>query len=230
METIDYCKKLAEIQAKLKAPKTLFNAFAKYKYRSCEGILEAVKPLLDGVPLIITDKMVMIGERYYVKATASYGPLYVTAFAREDDSKKGLDSAQLTGATSSYARKYALNGLFCIDDTRDSDAINVAPEETLDKVGDKVSSPPLKVVPKAPGATPETPKMVIKEEVYENFPTPPEFITPAQLKEMEIIIADKDVDTARFLSYLGVKRLPDIRQVDVKKAFAALAAKKKKDV
>ena len=120
-------KKLVKIQSELKAAKNQRNNFGKYNYRSCEDILESVKPLLKdaGLHLIVTDEIVMVGERYYVKATATlFGdgePITSTAFAREAENKKGMDSAQVTGATSSYARKYALNGLFAIDDSKDVD-------------------------------------------------------------------------------------------------------------
>jgi hypothetical protein len=120
-------KKLVKIQSELKAAKNQRNNFGKYNYRSCEDILESVKPLLKEaeLTLIVTDKIVLIGERYYVEATATlYGdgePIVSTAFAREAENKKGMDSAQVTGATSSYARKYALNGLFAIDDSKDVD-------------------------------------------------------------------------------------------------------------
>jgi len=118
--------KLAEIQQALIAPKGQFNSFGKYKYRSCEDILEAVKPLLGDSVLLITDEIVLIGDRYYVKATAHFitgdAIRSVAAFARESLDKKGMDAAQITGAASSYARKYALNGLFCIDDTKDPDS------------------------------------------------------------------------------------------------------------
>ncbi len=123
-------QKLVEIQSSLKAPKSQTNAFGKYKYRSCEDILEAVKPLLkeQGLVLTISDDIVEVGGRVYVKATATVtdgnGHIDVTAFAREAFDKKGMDDAQITGSASSYARKYALNGLFCIDDTKDSDATN----------------------------------------------------------------------------------------------------------
>ena len=126
-------EKLSRIQAALKAPKNLRNDFGKYNYRSCEDILEAVKPLLakEGLVLTITDSVEMIGNRYYVKATATVTDgeksISTTAFARESDDKKGMDAAQITGASSSYSRKYALNGLFCIDDTKDADAMK--PEE-----------------------------------------------------------------------------------------------------
>lgn len=120
--------KLTEIQSKLVAPKGQYNAFGKYKYRSCEDILEAVKPLLGEAALMITDSIEYIGDRFYVKATVMLGDgtsqLSTTAYAREPEARKGMDVAQVTGASSSYARKYALNGLFCIDDTKDSDATN----------------------------------------------------------------------------------------------------------
>ena len=124
----DLTKKLALIQQKLKAPKSQVNTFATYKYRSCEDILEAVKPLLADLVLTISDDIVEVGGRVYVKATASLssgsGVISTTAFARESLSKKGMDDSQITGSASSYARKYALNGLFCIDDTKDADATN----------------------------------------------------------------------------------------------------------
>lgn len=123
-------EKLVNIQQNLKAPKNQFNSFGKYHYRSCEDILEAVKPLLNGAILTITDDIVLIGDRYYVKAHValidSDGESIVsaTAFAREEQDKKGMDGSQITGAASSYARKYALNGLFLIDDTKDADTQN----------------------------------------------------------------------------------------------------------
>lgn len=121
--------KLLRIQQELKAPKNQFNSFGKYNYRSCEDILEGVKPLLQetNTTLIIRDEIITVGERYYVKAIATLyecegdGQIYSTAMAREEESKKGMDGSQVTGASSSYARKYALNGLFAIDDTKDAD-------------------------------------------------------------------------------------------------------------
>lgn len=120
-------QKLIAIQTELKAPKSQFNKFGGYNYRNCEDILEAVKPLCakhDVVPLL-SDEIVMIGERYYVKGIAKItdgkDEIITTAFARESVDKKGMDESQITGSASSYARKYALNGLFCIDDTKDAD-------------------------------------------------------------------------------------------------------------
>ena len=141
-------EKLMNIQAELKAPKNQYNEFGKYHYRSCEDILEGLKPLLKKykAALTISDEIVQIGDRYYVKATATLidvenevnfldgqGVISVSAYAREDEQKKGMDASQLTGSTSSYARKYALNGLFAIDDTKDSDATNKHGKEQSDK-------------------------------------------------------------------------------------------------
>lgn len=124
-------KELIKIQSELKAPKGQYNNFGKYKYRSCEDILESVKPLLQKYEctLLLSDDLQMIGDRYYIKATATLLnkdglQVATTAYAREEEHKKGMDGSQITGASSSYARKYALNGLFCIDDTKDSDTTN----------------------------------------------------------------------------------------------------------
>jgi hypothetical protein len=120
-------KALQAIQTELKAPKSLYNSFGKYHYRSAESILEAVKPLLakHNAELTLSDDIVAVNERIYVKAMATITDgtesVTVTAFAREPDDKKGMDSSQITGTASSYARKYALNGLFLIDDTKDAD-------------------------------------------------------------------------------------------------------------
>ncbi|MBR5795389.1 MAG: ERF family protein [Erysipelotrichaceae bacterium] len=123
-------EKLSLIQNELKAPKNQYNSFGKYKYRNCEDILEAVKPICKKyrTTLLIEDSISQVGERYYVKATASLldwdanEEFSVQAYAREELEKKGMDASQVTGATSSYARKYALNGLFNIDDTKDTDS------------------------------------------------------------------------------------------------------------
>ena len=122
--------KLAEIQRTLKAPKGQLNKFGGYNYRSCEDILEAVKPLLGDCVLTVSDIVVEVGGRIYVKATAvlrGSNPdhsIEVDGWARESETRKGMDDSQITGSASSYARKYALNGLFCIDDSKDADATN----------------------------------------------------------------------------------------------------------
>ena len=125
-------EKLSNVQTELKAPKNQFNGFGKYKYRNCEDILEAVKPLLakNKLTMIISDEIEHIGERFYIKATIELfdvetGETITTSkLAREEETKKGMDASQLTGSTSSYATKYALNGLFLIDDTKDADTTN----------------------------------------------------------------------------------------------------------
>lgn len=136
--------KLAEIQQALKAPKNQKNSFGGYNYRSCEDILEAVKPLLGQETLTLSDDIVEVGGRVYVKATANCCGVSVTAFAREAENKKGMDDAQITGSASSYARKYALNGLFCIDDTKDADHTN-------DHGKSKPAAEPAKPAPKSSG-------------------------------------------------------------------------------
>lgn len=134
-------EKLAKIQKELKAPKDMKNDFGGYKYRSAESILEAVKPLLDGAILTLEDDIVVLGQgdnaRFYIKATAIFQDgdftKTTTAFAREPIVKKGMDEPQITGTASSYARKYALNGLFCIDDNKDADT-NEYPKSALEDV------------------------------------------------------------------------------------------------
>lgn len=134
-------KELITIQSTLKAPKSQFNAFGNYKYRKVEDILEAVKPIMSnlGCTLVMTDDIEMVGNRIYVKATAtlknSKGEIEITTgYAREEEAKKGMDGSQITGAASSYARKYALNGLFAIDDNADSDTTNTGNQQSQQKV------------------------------------------------------------------------------------------------
>lgn len=130
-------EKLLAVQTELKAPKGQYNSFGKYKYCSCEDILEAAKPLLakHKATIFLSDRIEVIGERYYLVATARFVDVEsgrfidVTASAREEESKEGMDGSQVTGASSSYARKYALNGLLAIDDTKDSDTTNTGETE-----------------------------------------------------------------------------------------------------
>ena len=131
-EIMNVYEKLMTVQTKLRAPKGQYNSFGKYSYRSCEDILEALKPLLGEVGAIVnvTDEIKLIGDRYYVEATASFidtetgERMIAKASAREAETKKGMDDSQVTGSVSSYARKYALNGLFAIDDNKDADSTN----------------------------------------------------------------------------------------------------------
>lgn len=135
-------EKLLNVQTELKAPKGQYNNFGKYKYRSCEDILEALKPVLEKnkLTMYISDDIVVINERYYVKAivylinSEKMGEtIQVSALAREEETKKGMDGSQITGASSSYARKYALNGMFAIDDTKDSDSTNTHGKEKTEQ-------------------------------------------------------------------------------------------------
>ena len=134
-------EKLSAIQTKLNAPKKQYNSYGRYNYRSCEDILEGLKPHLEETKTAVTvnDEVVLIGERYYIKATAtlhdceSDKSVSNTAYAREELTKKGMDASQITGSTSSYARKYALNGLFCIDDVRDADTRDNRQKEAVEQ-------------------------------------------------------------------------------------------------
>jgi len=148
MEKFNY-KEFMKVQKELNAPKNQYNSFGKYKYRSCEDIIEAAKPLCisNGFILTISDCIELIGDRYYVKATASVidvdgNTFSASAYAREELDKKGMDAAQLTGATSSYARKYALNGLLAIDDSKDADT-DEHKQEVIGKQQKSTSKPKL---------------------------------------------------------------------------------------
>ncbi len=176
-------EKLSAIQSKLHAPKSQRNTFGQYNYRNCEDILEAVKPLLieQKCTLSLSDSIEMIGSRFYVKAEATlssteeaappFVQIAVTAYAREEETKKGMDGAQITGAASSYARKYALNGLFCIDDTKDADSMENEKESPQKapaaKQAPKAATPPAnaptappKVSTKAPATKPTVTKVM----------------------------------------------------------------------
>ena len=153
-------EKLLNIQQELKAPKNQRNNFGGYNYRSCEDILEAVKPLLkaNNCTLTISDELVNIGTRYYIKATATLTDVenkedYFSniAYAREPEDKKGSDASQITGACSSYARKYALNGLFCIDDVKDADATNTHDKEEPKAEVKKASAKQIELINKLVG-------------------------------------------------------------------------------
>lgn len=123
-----FIKELAKVQRELKAPKNQYNSFGKYKYRSCEDILEGLKAVLGDLVVTVNDDIQIVGDRIYVKATATItdgeNSISNSAFARESLTKKGMDDSQITGTASSYARKYALNGLFLIDDTADADSMD----------------------------------------------------------------------------------------------------------
>lgn len=175
-------KKLLDVQTELKAPKGQFNKFGNYSYRSCEDILEAVKSLLVKyqATIIITDEIKLIGDRYYVEAKVKFIDVVSgqfienSALAREDENKKGMDLAQVTGSCSSYARKYALNGMFCIDDCKDADATNNGKEDnnkshsqvdaSARKLSDKQLARLYAIANKA-----GTDKDLVKQQVFKKF-------------------------------------------------------------
>ena len=160
-------EKLSQVQSELKAPKTQHNKFGDFNYRSCEDILEAVKPILKKVNAILTisDDIVVIGERFYIKATAAFtdtegeAQVTATAYAREPLNRPKMDEAQVTGSSSSYARKYALNGLFCIDDNKDPDTTNTGQNrantkpqaQQQSKPADNIGSRTQRIVRLSPG-------------------------------------------------------------------------------
>lgn len=151
-----FTERLIAVQSQLKVPKNQYNDYGGFKYRSCEDILEAVKPLLqkEGLYITIADDIVVIGERFYVKATATLSDgensISNQAFAREDAAKKGMDGSQVTGTASSYARKYALNGLLAIDDAKDADALNNGKDAANGKDFDKGKAKAIAEASKAP--------------------------------------------------------------------------------
>lgn len=166
-------EKLMNVQASLKAPKGQYNSFGKYKYRSCEDIVESVKPLLKqyGLMLCMTDEVIQVGERFYIKATATVfdiadgNVVVVSALAREEETKKGMDGSQVTGASSSYARKYALNGLFAIDDTKDSDSTNTHGQDAPDEVPKAIPKDTSKK--ETPKAKSKTPREMLIDRLHE---------------------------------------------------------------
>lgn len=185
-------EKLMKVQASLKAPKGQFNSFGNYRYRSCEDIVEAVKPLLSevGAVLTLSDSLELIGDRFYVKATATLldgeGIVQTYAYAREDEIKKGMDGSQITGAASSYARKYALNGLFAIDDTKDADATNTH--------GNEIEAPKKPAKKVEPDKKPEAEKKVNKDNV----------------QALILKMASKNVTEKQVLDVYKVKKLEDL--------------------
>ncbi|HQI26286.1 MAG TPA: ERF family protein [Candidatus Paceibacterota bacterium] len=181
-------QKLVEIQQNLKVPKNQINKFGGYNYRSCEDIFEAAKPYLGDTALMVSDELVNIGDRYYVKATATLSDgtcaMSNTAYAREPETKKGMDEAQITGATSSYARKYALNGLFLLDDVKDADATNKHEEE----------KPPEKAAPPAMHKVTDRERGKIALEkigVLASEFTEAKNLTPEQEKKFKNILSKK---------------------------------------
>lgn len=200
-EKMNLTQKLLNAQAKLKVPKNLYNKFGKYNYRSAESILEAVKPVNaeNGLLLTITDEPVLIGDWHYIKATATISDgsdsIVVTAYARESLTKKGMDDSQITGTASSYARKYALNGLYLIDDTKDADT------DEYKEQGNQNVAPP------APAATQAEVGNLKKEVIaFSNL-----------MKEQ-----GKDVTPEQVNTTLGITDFTQLTSDDVKQAITKL--------
>jgi hypothetical protein len=196
---LTFSDKLIKVQSELKAPKNMYNSFGKYSYRNQEGILEAVKPLLssNGLCMTVSDDIVEIGGRVYVKAIVKVfdeeSEEIVEAFAREEESKKGMDSAQLTGSTSSYARKYALNGMFLIDDTQDSDATNTH--------GKEIAVPTAKKAPVEKTAVTDIDKVISaletnREKTIEQLSSF-KFLTKEQLKKLKLTEEESKLITVK---------------------------------
>lgn len=198
-------KELIAIQQELKAPKGQYNSFGKYRYRSCEDILEAVKPLLakHGCMLTLTDEIMECGSRVYVKATATIikvddGTCFTTtAYAREEERKAGMDAAQITGSASSYARKYALNGMFCIDDTKDADTDEQHKQAAAAQA--KAAKP----------AKPELPKLTQEEQ--DDFE-----LAKADIRNATTLEAITDIMLAR----KGVAYYSELRKIAAEKSKA----------
>lgn len=192
-------KALQNIQQELKAPKGQYNSFGKYKYRSAEDILEAVKPLLGkhNAQLTLSDTIKEIGGRVYVEATATFTDgtetVTVTAYAREPSEKKGMDDSQITGTASSYARKYALNGLFLIDDTKDADTDEYA-EQT-------------KAQPKKEKTAPQA------------------VLAPEKVAEIDDLIKATNTNRSKLLAYYKVMRIEDMSNKTAENCIAQLRKK-----
>ena len=227
--------KLLKIQKELKAPKGQYNSFGRYNYRSCEDILEGVKPLLDKykATLFIADNLELIGDRFYVKAIATFVDtesgevVESSAFARESEDKKGMDASQVTGATSSYARKYALNGLFLIDDTKDADT-DAYTEQQNNAPAEKKATKTTKTTKKdeeLPGMNPPEPSDEEKnaemaDSVDQNLiPQPNALITPEQLAKLQSEMARTGVALQQVLS---IAQVDDIAKMSQSTAVAIL--------
>lgn len=214
-------EKLTYIQSKLKAPKNQYNKFGGYNYRNCEDILEALKPLLveTNTTLVVKDEIVLVGDRYYVRATAilndGHYAIESTAYAREPANKKGMDEAQITGATSSYARKYALNGLFAIDDTKDADSTNQHSDKPAAGQGSNQKTSTEKTTVKKPVATKTTTKKTNVSEAAELSEDAISLkkgnqVTPAESRVLNIIteklVADDMVPKGHIVDVEKLKR------------------------
>lgn len=230
-------EKLQHVQSGLKAPKNQYNKFGNYHYRNCEDIQEAAKPLLQDVKaaLIVGDELVLIGERYYIKATARFvdcesgETVGNTAYAREEQEKKGMDVSQVTGSTSSYARKYALNGLFCIDDVKDADnQDNTAGKNPPAGKGTKGGTRPSG---KQETAKPSEPKQETSSQPPENR-AESENVTPAMIESVKSLIdkySSKGLKMERILKMYRIKDMAEMSIVQYKDCMDKLKLYEKAD-
>lgn len=201
-------EKLSTIQTSLSAPKSQYNTFGKYNYRNCEDILNALKKHLKklGCSIKLNDEIVIVGQRYYVKATATLIDnesdefIYTTAYARESEDKKGMDSSQVTGATSSYARKYALNGLFAIDDTKDADNFDNSPKQNNTQKATQTNNVQQKTTP---------PKQ--NKSVQQATTIPILTICKSQIEEIRYELKRTGVDESTILKTFGLKNMEDMK-------------------
>ena len=210
-------EKLCKVQSELKAPKNQYNSFGKYYYRSCEDIQEGLKPLLTEVGAIVTtgDEIILVGERYYIKATAKFIDIETgkeiinTALAREELDKKGMDASQITGTASSYARKYALNGLFCIDDTKDSDS-NENKEQTKPQ-GNTQNNPQAQDKPKeqTTGSSVNRADLLktFEAEIHRTGKSIKWFLEQAKASEVKFIKTEKLIEFVEMLKPLPNKEV-----------------------
>lgn len=205
----NFVKKWMNIQSELNAPKNQYNGFGKYSYRSAEDILEALKPLLkkNGMALLLTDELVYEGDRYYIRATAMLtdgtDSVSNSALAREEKEKKGMDSAQVTGSTSSFARKYALNGLFCIDDNKDRDS-----EEFQTEVKERAKS-------------------TGKKTTSANVESSGAKVGPAEVNDIRKLAEAKGKTALSICNYYKVKALEELTMNQYEEIRALLAKEKK---
>ena len=215
---------LKKIQQELKAPKSQYNNYGRYAYRSAEDILEAVKPLLAkyDAELTLTDDIIEVSGRIYVKATAvlkgndETESITVTAFAREPAEKKGMDESQITGTASSYARKYALNGLFLIDDNKDADSID-APQTNTQPTQQAQSGARSNGQARTQSATQRnTERHTAKEK-----------ISGVMIDTLTRLITETNSDAGKFLAFFKVEKTEDLTAEQAKKAYNMLMSKKK---
>ena len=218
---------LSRIQGALSAPKNLWNKFGQYYYRNAEGILEAVKPLLNGLCLLINDEPVVIGDRVYIKATVTLtdgeDSVSAVAYAREDETKKGMDGCQITGACSSYARKYALNALLMIDDSKDSDDDSLSPKNPENQKDDqKQFTPPPAAkaqVGRADSLPPTEPPQNPPENAVKPAPTEAQVYLMKAIKQLRedrkvTVRENNEIFAAQFKALVDAGLAPNKKQTE----------------